>query len=62
MGKHCQGQTEVNIKGIGPTIRAEHHGNISNLEGFQLRMVGNIVDEINKLKLKQRRLTPENVL
>lgn len=28
MGKHCQGQTEVNIEKIGPTIRAEHHGNI----------------------------------
>ncbi|MCL2227950.1 MAG: DNA cytosine methyltransferase [Oscillospiraceae bacterium] len=28
MGKHCQGQSEVNIRGIGPTIRAEHHGNI----------------------------------
>ncbi|MDR2589800.1 MAG: DNA cytosine methyltransferase [Oscillospiraceae bacterium] len=28
MGKHCQGQTEVNLDSIGPTIRAEHHGNI----------------------------------
>ena len=28
MGKHCQGQTEINLKGIGPTIRSEHHGNI----------------------------------
>lgn len=28
MGKHCQGQTEVNLNGIGPTIRSEHHGNI----------------------------------
>jgi DNA (cytosine-5)-methyltransferase 1 len=28
MGKHCQGQTEVNMLGIGPTIRSEHHGNI----------------------------------
>lgn len=28
MGKHCQGQTEVNLHGIGPTIRSEHHGNI----------------------------------
>ena len=27
-GKHCQGQTEVNLDGLGPTIRAEHHGNI----------------------------------
>ena len=28
MGKHCQGQTEINLDGIGPTIRSEHHGNI----------------------------------
>lgn len=28
MGKHCQGQQEVRLDGIGPTIRAEHHGNI----------------------------------
>ncbi len=28
MGKHCQGQIEVNLDSIGPTIRAEHHGNI----------------------------------
>jgi DNA (cytosine-5)-methyltransferase 1 len=27
-GKHCQGQTEINPKGLGPTIRSEHHGNI----------------------------------
>lgn len=28
MGKHCQGQQEVRLNGIGPTIRSEHHGNI----------------------------------
>lgn len=28
MGVHCQGQTEVNLERIAPTIRAEHHGNI----------------------------------
>jgi DNA (cytosine-5)-methyltransferase 1 len=28
MGRHCQGQTEVDLNGLGPTIRAEHHGNI----------------------------------
>lgn len=28
MGKHCQGQTEVKLHDIGPTIRSEHHGNI----------------------------------
>ena len=28
MGKHCQGQSEIQLDGIGPTIRSEHHGNI----------------------------------
>ena len=28
MGTGCQGQTEIKTDGIGPTIRAEHHGNI----------------------------------
>ena len=28
MGRHCQGQTEINLDSIGPTIRSEHHGNI----------------------------------
>lgn len=27
-GRHCQGQTEINPQSVGPTIRAEHHGNI----------------------------------
>ncbi len=28
MGKHCQGQQEVRLDGLAPTIRSEHHGNI----------------------------------
>lgn len=28
MGKHCQGQTEIKLDSIGPTVRSEHHGNI----------------------------------
>lgn len=28
MGQHCQGQTEVKLDSVGPTIRSEHHGNI----------------------------------
>lgn len=28
MGSHCQGQTEIKLDSIGPTIRSEHHGNI----------------------------------
>ncbi len=28
MGRHCQGQTEIKLDSIAPTIRSEHHGNI----------------------------------
>ena len=28
MGSHCQGQIEVKLNDVGPTIRSEHHGNI----------------------------------
>ena len=28
MGSHCQGQTEIKLDNVGPTIRSEHHGNI----------------------------------
>jgi DNA (cytosine-5)-methyltransferase 1 len=56
MGKHCQGQTEVNINGIGPTIRAEHHGNIE-FRRLDLQNGGKITEEIKKKGLKQRRLS-----
>ena len=56
MGKHCQGQTEIKLEGIAPTIRSEHHGNIefrrlSTLNG------GKIEKELNN-GLTERRLTP----
>ncbi|HRG22085.1 MAG TPA: DNA (cytosine-5-)-methyltransferase [Saprospiraceae bacterium] len=56
MGKHCQGQTEVNMQGIGPTIRAEHHGNIE----FRRLAIENGGKQFNELKnnLNERRLTP----
>lgn len=28
MGAHCQGQIEIKMDSVGPTIRSEHHGNI----------------------------------
>ena len=28
MGARLQGQTEIKLDGVGPTIRSEHHGNI----------------------------------
>ena len=54
-GKHCQGQTEVDIGGIGPTIRAEHHGNIE-FRRLSLEHGGKYKDEI-KSGLRERRLT-----
>lgn len=57
MGKHCQGQTEVNLNGIGPTIRAEHHGNIE-FRRLSVENGGKYIEELDKLKLKERRLTP----
>ncbi len=56
MGTHCQGQREIKLDGISPTIRAEHHGNIefrrlSNKNG------GKIGQELKK-GLQERRLTP----
>lgn len=56
MGKHCQGQTEIKPDGIGPTIRAEHHGNIE-FRRLSKKNGGVIVDELSK-GLKERRLTP----
>lgn len=28
MGAHCQGQNEIKLNAVAPTIRSEHHGNI----------------------------------
>lgn len=54
-GKHCQGQTEVNMRGLGPTIRSEHHGNIE-FRRLLPKNGGKNYKEIEK-GLKQRRLT-----
>ncbi|MFR7877481.1 MAG: DNA cytosine methyltransferase [Butyricimonas paravirosa] len=56
MGTHCQGQTEVDVNGIGPTIRAEHHGNIEYRRLSKEH--GGIIDKELKKGLKERRLTP----
>ncbi|OGX77823.1 DNA (cytosine-5-)-methyltransferase [Exiguobacterium sp. SH31] len=55
MGKHCQGQTEVNLDGIGPTIRSEHHGNIE-FRRLGLEKGGKRLDELEQ-GLEERRLT-----
>lgn len=55
MGKHCQGQKEVDLERLAPTIRAEHHGNIE-FRRLSIENGGKNKDEINKGKI-ERRLT-----
>ena len=56
MGKHCQGQIEVKLAGISPTIRAEHHGNIE-FRRLSRQNGGKIDSELEKGFI-ERRLTP----
>ena len=56
MGAHCQGQTEIKPNGIGPTIRAEHHGNIE-FRRLSKHNGGKLEAELSK-GLVERRLTP----
>jgi DNA (cytosine-5)-methyltransferase 1 len=56
MGKHCQGQGEIKLEGIGPTIRAEHHGNIE-FRRLSTEHGGKYLNELHDGK-KERRLTP----
>jgi len=55
MGKHCQGQIEVDLNGIAPTIRAEHHGNIE-FRRLSKENGGSYSEELDA-GLKERRLT-----
>lgn len=55
MGKHCQGQTEIDLNNIGPTIRSEHHGNIE-FRRLSREHGGKHEEELNA-GLKERRLT-----
>lgn len=55
MGKHCQGQTEIKLSSISPTIRSEHHGNIE-FRRLSKANGGKIDFELNQ-GLKERRLT-----
>lgn len=54
-GAHCQGQKEVQLDWIGPTIRAEHHGNIE-FRRLSKKHGGKHADEL-ALGRKERRLT-----
>ena len=55
MGKHCQGQTEIKLDGIGPTIRSEHHGNIE-FRRLSAEHGGSYTEELNNGEA-ERRLT-----
>ena len=55
MGKHCQGQTEIKLDGISPTIRSEHHGNIE-FRRLSIEHGGEYTDELQSGKA-ERRLT-----
>lgn len=50
-----QGNTEINLNGLAPTIRAEHHGNIE-FRRLNSEHGGKYLDELNKGK-PERRLT-----
>ena len=54
-GSHCQGNKEVNLNKIGPTIRAEHHGNIE-FRRLSKDHGGKNLKELKK-GLPERRLT-----
>lgn len=56
MGIHCQGQSEINYEGLGPTIRSEHHGNIE-YRRLSMEHGGKRIEELSK-GLVERRLTP----
>ena len=51
-----QGQVEIKLNGLGPTIRSEHHGNIE-FRRLSLEHGGQNFDELSR-GLKERRLTP----
>lgn len=55
MGKHCQGQSEIKLDYVAPTIRSEHHGNIE-YRRLSKEHGGNHVDELNS-GLAERRLS-----
>ena len=56
MGKHCQGQTEINLNSLAPTIRSEHHGNIE-FRRLSIEHGGKYTEEL-MAGLQERRLSP----
>lgn len=55
MGPHCQGQTEIKLDSVGPTIRSEHHGNIE-FRRLSAEHGGKHTSEL-EAGLKERRLS-----
>ena len=55
MGTHCQGQTEIKLDSIGPTIRSEHHGNIE-YRRLSVEHGGKHLEEL-RAGLEERRLS-----
>ena len=55
MGTHCQGQIEVKLNSIAPTIRSEHHGNIE-FRRLSKEHGGQYSSELQE-GLQERRLT-----
>jgi DNA (cytosine-5)-methyltransferase 1 len=55
MGIHCQGQKEIELDKLAPTIRSEHHGNIE-YRRLNIENGGKKIAELQK-GLKERRLT-----
>ena len=55
MGKHCQGQTEIKLPSISPTIRSEHHGNIEFRRLSEVNGGKNSTELV--INMPQRRLT-----
>lgn len=56
MGAHCQGQKEIEMDHLAPTIRSEHHGNIE-FRRLSKEHGGKIDTELTQ-GLQERRLTP----
>lgn len=55
MGTHCQGQIEVDLNGLAPTIRSEHHGNIE-FRRLSVSHGGKYEKELSQ-GMEERRLT-----
>lgn len=53
MGSHCQGQIEIDLQSISPTIRSEHHGNIE-FRRLSLKHGGTHNEELNNGLIERR--------